>query len=131
NYLRSEKSYPASYDGIDWSGRWNYGGKRFADPATGADYIYRLTENGNNFEIEATFEHPYFIQRMASRDDVENMGNGVFVFDKVSNPWVFYSSGPPSSYFEGLNDMANYLPTDLDINGWLTLAADLSDVEKL
>lgn len=126
NQMRTLSVYPARLnDVVTAITKKNAGNKYYKanfslmDPETNAQYLYRSTENGQNFELSVTFETEAAISTirknsaLMSNDSEARIQGQTVVFNKNSYGSLYLSREPQKPWLVQASEMARFLPAEL------------------
>ncbi|MBI5126151.1 MAG: hypothetical protein HZA80_00045 [Candidatus Taylorbacteria bacterium] len=100
----------------------------FIDPQTQKPFLYRVTENGSNFELTVTFETDNAISEIRTSEKYStnrqplNIQGKTVVFNKASYTYINIPLEPPKTFFEQAAAYSQYLPPEINVKG--TIAAE-------
>jgi len=104
------------------------------DPATKAQYTYKLTPDGKNFNLSVTFETSdavSAIKRSYKFSPTTTIINGKMVtFTKDSYDYIYFSSKPPKPFLVGLSDNLEYVPSEVKVSASISAQAELSNPDS-
>jgi hypothetical protein len=129
--IKTPKPYPQNIKNI-FSGNNNYYGysKSITDPETNKEYEYKVTENGNNFELTVNFGTDAAIKAIKRYGYVATttpISGKKVTFTKNSSTYIYLSSQPPKPFLVQFGEYIKSLPADINASVSFGASANLKD----
>ncbi len=128
-YSTMDAGYPATIDGIQNPYAYTDELISTKDPLTQKTYTYRLTEEGQNFNLSITFETQDAIDTIKeyAYDPSSIVVEGKTTIFNNNSPIYFYFEGQQPTFFESMSAFAQFLPPEINIQGSVDVALSRGD----
>jgi hypothetical protein len=128
---QTPKPYPQNIKNIFAGNNTYYGySKSINDPETNKEYEYKVTENGNNFELTVNFGTGAAITAIKRYGYVATttpISGKKVTFTKNSSTYIYLSSQPPKPFLVQFGEYMKSLPADINASVSFGASANLKD----
>lgn len=111
-----------------------HAGATTTDPLTHAKYGYQVTEGGKNFALSVTFETTDAVRAVEQSyryvATTTPIDGTTVIFTKDSPTSFYVPSEPPKPFLLQLQEMAKYLPPQINVSGSVKASSDWSKTEN-
>ena len=127
----SVKKYPSVLSSISNNSKkttdYSYDNFSINDPETGTEYDYQSIDNGNDFNLTATFSTDDAIKEIKrqSKTSTSTIFNGNKVtFNKNSSTYMYLDQEPPKPFLSQMSDSMQMLPPEINAKIVMTASSD-------
>lgn len=128
---QAPKPYPQNIKNVFAGNNTYYGySKSINDPETNKEYEYRVTENGNNFELTVNFGTDAAITAIKRYGYVATstpISGRKVTFTKNSSNYIYLPSEPPKPFLVQFGEYMKSLPADINVSVAFGASANLKD----